>query len=84
MAQWNVDIGLEISFGRKRVFSLRNLVPLFQRWHEQHRARCRSCFGKTRYPTEQGALNAGWFKKHTVKHSAYLCEVCDGWHITTK
>ena len=80
----DIDIALEISFGRKRVFSLRNLVPLFQKWHNEHRDNCRSCFGKTRYQSEQGALNAGWFKKHDVKHSAYFCPNCDGWHITTR
>ena len=83
MALLDIDVALEISFGRKRLFSLRRLVPLFQRWHEQHRARCRSCFSKTRYQSEQGALNAGWFARHPSPHCAYFCESCEGWHITT-
>ena len=82
--KWNIDISLEISHGRHRIFSLRKLIPLFQRWHKEHKLRVKSCFAKSRFKTEQGALNAEWFKKHDVEHRAYLCEVCDGWHITTK
>jgi hypothetical protein len=82
--KWDIQIAFEVYRGRRRIFSLRRLIPLFQRWYRQSKDRARSCYSKTRYPNEQAAMNAGWFKKHTVKHAAYNCEVCDGWHITTK
>lgn len=82
--KWDIDIALEISHGRHRVFSLRRWVPLFQAWHIEHKNRARSCYSKTRFPNEQSALNTGWFKQHPVKHSAYQCDLCDGWHLTTQ
>lgn len=83
--KWSIEVAFEIHKGRRKVFSLRNLVPLFKRWHREHKNRCRSCYGKTRYQNEQHAVNAEWFKKRPmIYHTAYLCEVCDGWHITTQ
>jgi hypothetical protein len=80
----DIDIGLEISFGRKRVFSLRRMFPFVQRLHNAHQARCRSCFSKSRFSSEQAALNSAWFQRHPAPHSAYHCENCGGWHITTR
>lgn len=82
--KWDFQINFEIYHGRHRVFSLRRLIPFLNRWHKKHKNWSRSCYQKTRYKTEQAALNAEWFAKHPAPHRAYACEVCDGWHITTK
>lgn len=82
--KWDIIFDFEISHGRKRIFSIRRLFPRLQLRHNKHKEWIRSCYSKTRFTSEQSALNAAWFKKHPAPHSSYLCEVCDGWHITTK
>lgn len=82
--KWDIVIDFEISHGRKRIFSLRRLIPWLQKRHAEHKQWVRSCYGKTRYSSEHSARNAAWFKKHPAPFSVYPCEICDGFHITTK
>jgi hypothetical protein len=83
--KWSLEIAFEVKKGRQTVFSLRNLIPAIKRWHREHKLRIHGCFAKSRYTNRQNAMNAEWFRKRpTVWHDAYECDVCDGWHITTK
>jgi hypothetical protein len=83
--KWSADINFDIYKGRKRIFSLKKLIPFIGNWRKIYKNRYRSCLGKTRYKSDYEAMNAAWFKKHPdIRHAAYLCPVCDGWHITTR
>jgi hypothetical protein len=84
--KWDFQINITISKGRKKIFAIERYFSFLKRWQKQHRQFAQSCFRKTRFTSEQAALNAYWFEKHPDKaypHRAYLCEVCDGWHLTT-
>lgn len=81
--KWDLDFTFVISRGRHRFVVFDRLFPFLRSVQQRHKDFTWSCYRKTRFHNEQAALNAGWFKKHTAKHRAYLCEVCDGWHIAT-
>jgi hypothetical protein len=84
--KWDIKFDLTISRGRKRIFVIERLLPFLKKLKEQHKNAYYSCFRKTRFTSHGAAMNAMWFKKHpeAPKFSAYNCEICEGWHITTE
>lgn len=84
--RWDIKFDLTISRGRKRIFVMERWLPFLKTWKERHKNAYYSCFRKTRFTNEYSAMNAMWFKKHpeAPKFSAYHCEICEGWHITTE
>jgi hypothetical protein len=83
--KWTFRISIDVNKGREKVFSLRKFLPFFQRLHDEGKNRVNSCFSKTRFNDKYGAESCAWFKRHPdIRHAAYECPICDGWHITTK
>ena len=84
--RWDVKFDLTVSRGRKRIFVVERLFPFLKRWKEKHKTAYYSCFRKTRFTSKESAMNAMWFKKHpeAPAFSAYNCEICEGFHITTE
>jgi hypothetical protein len=84
--KWDFQIALTIRRGRKRVFRIEQFLPFLRRFRDAHYQHARSCYDKSRFHSRESAMNAEWFKKNpdqAYPHEAYLCEVCDGWHLTT-
>ena len=84
--RWDFQFELTVSRGRKRLFAVQEWLPALKKLQERHHLIVRGCYRKTKYPTQQAALNCEWFKKNktlSYPHYAYLCDVCDGWHIAT-
>lgn len=84
--RWDFQIALTVRRGRKRVFRIEQFLPFLRRFRDAHYQHARSCYDKSRFHSRESAMNAEWFKKNpdqAYPHEAYLCEVCDGWHLTT-
>jgi hypothetical protein len=84
--KWDIKFDLTISRGRKRLFVLERFLPFLKTWKERHKNAYYSCFRKTRFTSQGAAMNCMWFKKNAdaPAFSAYNCEICEGWHITTE
>lgn len=55
--------------------------------NQAHERRTRSCYAKRRYCDEFAARAVGMELVEEGKHesmSVYHCQVCGGWHLTTK